>query len=83
MLELKNNLRSSVLVFCFWLLSFITSTFMFRTKLLEEENDILDLILFFIRYFFLTVSLIMSMVSENIINLENPYKPDLVIFMTF
>ena len=83
MLELKNNLRSSVLVFCFWVFSFITSTFMFRTKLLEEEKEDLDLTLFFINYFLLVVSLIMSMVSEKIVNLESEKKSDLVILMIY
>ena len=56
---------------------------MFRTKLLEEEKDDLDLALFFIYYFLLVVSLIMSMVSEKIVGQENEKKSDLVIFMIY
>ncbi len=78
MIELQNNLRSSVLVFCYWGLSFITSTLMFRTKLLEEEKDDLDLTLFFINYFLLVVSLIMSMISEKVIDQESEKKSNLV-----
>ena len=56
---------------------------MFRTKLLEEEKDDLDLALFFIHYFLLVVSLIMSMVSEKIVGQESEKKSDLVIFMIY
>jgi hypothetical protein len=51
---------------------------MFRTKLLEEEKDDLDLTLFFINYFLLVVSLIMSMISEKVIDQESEKKSNLV-----
>ncbi|CAF0941211.1 unnamed protein product [Brachionus calyciflorus] len=73
--ELKYGLRSSMLLFTFWIFQILLSSFEFRTKvyiLLERDNDInyWDIVLFYDYYCFLLIMLFLTLISENNINKE-------------
>nr|QUF59451.1 ATP-binding cassette transporter Abcc1-6-2 [Brachionus angularis] len=74
--EIKNGLRSSVMLFCFWGSLLLTSSFTFRTKVHinqidSSKIDYWDFVLFFEFYGLLLIMFILTLFSEKKIKQNN------------
>jgi len=69
-LERSNGWKNSSLIFLFWLFLSFNSTITLRTKIIQQENNVL----FYIYYCLIIIMVILSTLSEKYVSNENDLK---------
>ena len=77
---IKNSISFNKLLFSFWGLLLIYSSFMLRTIILEDNKDDLDINFFALSYDMLMFSFILSLISEKTLNKEKNIKSDKIFY---